>query len=66
MVLFCVYGLNSWVGGSIVNVDIVLNELFVDGFCWVCYENMIFEVGFCKDVGEGGGMVDMEIDVLLV
>ena len=64
MVLLRVHGLNSRVGGSIANADTVLNEPLVDGLRWVCHENTTLEVGLCKDVGEGGGMVDMETDAL--
>ena len=52
----------SLVGGGccVAYTDRVLDEPFVDGFCWMCHEDSAFEVGFGKDIRKGGCMVEME------
>lgn len=63
VVLFGVEG-GTLIGGgrSIGHSDRVLDQPFVDGFGWVGHEDSAFEIGFCKDVREGGCMVEMETE----
>lgn len=44
----------------VADADRVLDEPFVDGFRWVSHEDATLEVRVCKDVGQRGGMVNVE------
>lgn len=43
-----------------------MDKPFVDGFRRVSHEDSTFEVGFCQDVRQGSGMVEMETGGYLV
>lgn len=47
-------------GGDILDAHRVLDEPLVDGLCRVGHEDAAAEVCFGEDVGEGGGMVEVE------
>lgn len=60
MISLIVDWLRRRIRGSSTNSDAVLDEPFIDSFCWMCHKHSSLEVGLCKDIWEGGGMVDME------
>lgn len=60
MVLLGVDELRSWVGRRVADAYAVLDEPLVDGLGWMGHEDAASEVGLGQDIGEGGGMVDME------
>ncbi len=60
VVLLGVDELGGRVGGGVADAHTVLDEPLVDGLGRVCHEDAAAEVGLGQDIGERGGVVDVE------